>query len=112
MEATREVSKSDTLAKTYRGTYNLPNHTMDEMEDKELNPETKPDGTRPTARRPTDTAMTNHRNLLADKIAIKCRAPIEDHADIVATSRKRYPSRHEDIDKGQIRPKDCTTWRK
>ena len=76
MEATREVrkrSKSDTLAETYLGTYNLPNHTMDEMEDKELNPENRsPDGTRPTARRPTDTAVTNHRNLLADKIAIKC----------------------------------------
>ena len=57
MEATREVwkrSKSDTLAETYLGTYNLPNHTMDEMEDKELNPENRsPDGTRPTARRPT-----------------------------------------------------------
>jgi len=64
--------------------------------------------TRPTARRPTDTAMTNHRNLLADKITIKCRAPIEDHAHIVATSRRRYPSRHGDVDKGQLRPKDCT----
>ena len=56
-EATREVRKrlkSDTLAETYLGTYNLPNHTMDEMEDKELNPENRsPDGTRPTARRPT-----------------------------------------------------------